>query len=169
MKIAILGYSGSGKSTLAGKLGQRFGLPVLHLDSVQFEAGWKVCDPDQSIETVRAFLAEHPDDWVIDGNYKKFELERRLEEADRILLLLLPRLTCLVRCRKRYRMWKGRTRPDMTPGCEEKLDAEFVRWILFDGRTGAHRARYRWILQRYPEKTMVARSQKGIDRLLASF
>ena len=168
MKIAIMGYSGSGKSTLAEKLGQRFGLPVLHLDSVQFEAGWKVRDPAQSIETVRAFLAEHPDGWVIDGNYKKFELERRLEEAARIFLLLLPRLTCLARCRKRYRMWKGKTRPDVAPGCEEKMDAEFVRWILFDGRTRAQRARFREILRRYPEKATAVRSQKGIDRLFAS-
>ena len=34
MKIAILGTSGSGKSTLAKRLGERYGLPVLYMDTV---------------------------------------------------------------------------------------------------------------------------------------
>ena len=41
MKIAVLGYSGSGKSTLARKLGELYGVPVLHLDAVQFLPGWR--------------------------------------------------------------------------------------------------------------------------------
>ena len=40
MKIAILGTSGSGKSTLAKRLGETYGLPVLHMDTVQFLPGW---------------------------------------------------------------------------------------------------------------------------------
>ena len=41
MKIAVIGYTGSGKSVLAAKLGKILGCPVLHLDKLQFEAGWK--------------------------------------------------------------------------------------------------------------------------------
>lgn len=40
MKIAILGTSGSGKSTLAKRLGERYGLPVLLMDTVHFLPGW---------------------------------------------------------------------------------------------------------------------------------
>ena len=40
MKIAILGTSGSGKSTLAKRLGERYGLPVLYMDTVHFLPGW---------------------------------------------------------------------------------------------------------------------------------
>ena len=36
MKILITGYSGSGKSTLCRKLQERYELPSLHLDAVQF-------------------------------------------------------------------------------------------------------------------------------------
>lgn len=44
MKIAVIGYSGAGKSTLAKKLGKLFRCPVLHLDRIQFEPGWKERD-----------------------------------------------------------------------------------------------------------------------------
>lgn len=41
MKIAVIGYSGSGKSTLAGVLGERYDIPVLHLDRVHFLPDWQ--------------------------------------------------------------------------------------------------------------------------------
>ena len=36
MKLLVMGYSGAGKSTLARALGEQYGCPVLHLDTVQF-------------------------------------------------------------------------------------------------------------------------------------
>ncbi len=41
MKILITGYSGYGKSTLCRKLQERYELPSLHLDAVQFLPAWK--------------------------------------------------------------------------------------------------------------------------------
>jgi adenylate kinase family enzyme len=40
MKIAIIGHSGSGKSTLAAFLGEKYALPVLHVDTIHFLPGW---------------------------------------------------------------------------------------------------------------------------------
>ena len=31
-------------------------------------------------------------------------------------------------------MYNGKTRPDMTEGCYEKMDFEFAKWVLIDGR-----------------------------------
>ena len=82
MKIAILGTSGSGKSTLAKRLGETYGLPVLHMDTVHFLPGW-VERPFEEEETIiRRFLDENAGGWVIDGNYTKTCYARRLEEAD---------------------------------------------------------------------------------------
>ena len=36
MKTAIIGYSGSGKSTLSRFLGEKYGIPMLHFDTVHF-------------------------------------------------------------------------------------------------------------------------------------
>ncbi len=164
MKIAVLGYCGAGKSTLARALGERYGLPVLHFDTTQFTPNWQERDRDEAHRMVHAFM-ENPE-WVIDGNYTKFEFERRLEEADKIIMVDLPRLACFVRAWKRYFRYRGKSRPDMAEGCDEKMDLEFMWWILWKGRTRRKRERHRAIQAAYPEKTVVLKSQRDIDRYL---
>lgn len=163
MKIAILGYSGSGKSTLARALGERYGVPVLHLDTVQFLPGWQVRGHDEKLALVRAFMDSH-DGWVIDGNYTKLLQERRLEEADVIVLMLFSRFSSLARVIRRYHRFRGRSRPDMTEGCSEKLDAEFVRWVLWKGRSRQTQEHYRSIRAKYPKKCVILKTQRQIDR-----
>lgn len=162
MKIAVIGYSGAGKSTLARRLGERYDCEVLHLDTVQFTPNWQVRDREEARAMVAAFMAR--DSWVIDGNYTGFYQERRLEEADRIVFLNFSRLACLVRVIKRARRFRGQTRPDMADGCIEKLDWEFLRWTVWDGRTPARRCKFRDIAERYPEKIITLRSQRELDR-----
>ena len=164
MKIAIIGYSGSGKSTLARKLGEHYKLPVLHFDRVQFRPNWEI-RPQASKEIMtKTFLDLHTD-WVIDGNYSKLSFERRMEEADVIILLLFNKLSCLRRVTCRYLKYKNSTRPDMADGCSEKLDWEFVKWILKDGRTKESKARYQGVMTRYPQKTVIVKNQRQLNRV----
>ncbi|MBR6773005.1 MAG: DNA topology modulation protein [Clostridia bacterium] len=165
MKISILGYSGAGKSTLARTLGGLYGLDVLHLDSVHFLPGWVVRENEEKQRIVKAFLDTH-DSWVIDGNYSKLSYDRRMESADLIVLLLFNRITCLFRAYRRYKSFKGTTRPDMGKGCNEKFDKEFVKWILWEGRSKAARARYKDIISKHREKTVVIRNQRQLDRFI---
>ena len=163
MKIAVMGYSGSGKSTLSASLGELLGAETLHLDRTYWLPGWTHRTREEQRIIVGDFLDSHGA-WVIDGNYFKMHFERRAAEADLIVLLLFPRLVCLRRVWERYHCWKNRSRPDMGVGCREKLDGEFVRWVLWKGRTREIRARYRELQQKYPEKTVVLRSQRELDR-----
>ena len=166
MKIAVLGYSGAGKSTLARRLGQAAGCPVLHLDTVQFTPGWVIRDRGEAQRMVAAFMDSHAS-WGIDGNYRGFAQERRLEEADKIVILDFPRRVCLRQAVSRYIRWHGRTREDMAEGCNEKLDWEFIQWILWRGRTRAQRGHLRDIAARYPQKTTVARSRAQAEAFFA--
>lgn len=166
MKIMITGYSGSGKSTLCRKLQERYSVPALHLDTVQFLPDWKERAAAEKQEIVRAFLDEHPGGWVIDGNYSGLSYERRCEEADVIIQMLFGRLNCLLRCVRRYHIYKGKSRPDMTEGCNEKIDGEFIRWILWEGRSQKIRERYRRVREKYPEKIVVIRNQRQLDACL---
>ena len=83
MKIAILGTSGSGKSTLAKRLGERYGLPVLHMDTVHFLPGWVERPFAEEEAIVRQFLDENAGGWVIDGNYTKTCYARRWKKRIR--------------------------------------------------------------------------------------
>ena len=164
MKIAIIGYSGSGKSTLAAYLGELYGIPVLHLDAVHFLPNWVERPPEDELEIAKEFMDKNDGGgWVIDGNFTSLLYERRMEEADKILLLSFSRLTCLHRIIKRYRTWRGRTRPSSGEGCEEKLDLPFLKWVLFDSRTKERRARYAMIAERYPQKLVTIKNQRALS------
>ncbi len=136
MRIQIIGYSGSGKSTLARRLGERYGLPVLHLDAVQFYGNWSERSLEEQSALVQQFLGQN-ESWVIDGNYSRV-CPQRFEMADICIFLDFARIPCLVACLQRYWHFRGKARPSL--GCKEKFDAEFLRWILYEGRTEAHRA-----------------------------
>ena len=168
MKIVLMGYSGSGKSTLARTLGRQLRLPVLHLDSVHWTAGWKGRPVEQSREIVAQFMAQNPG-WIIDGHYSKLHRQQRLEEADLNLLMQLPRLACLYRVLRRKLTYKNTVRPDMGAGCPEKLDWAFVKWVLWDERTKERAAFFAQLSQIYLGKVTVLKSQKQIDRWLLDF
>lgn len=164
MKIMIIGYSGSGKSTLAKTLSSYYRIPTLHLDQLQFLPNWQVRPQKDFDYDLSQFLENH-NDWVIDGNYSQSFYTERLEAADIIIWMNFPRLTSLWRAIKRSRQFKNQTRDSMADGCIEKLDWEFIRWILWDGRQ-KQLNRYKTICNMYPEKTVVLKNQKEIDQFL---
>ena len=164
MKIAVIGYSGAGKSTLARKLGERYNIPVLHFDRVYWSSGWQERNQDEYHGMVHEFMKQP--EWVIDGTYTKVEFERRMSEADTIIFLDLPRLTCFCRAWRRFFRYRGKVRSDMAEGCPEKMDPEFVWWLLWKGRTLQKKEIFQKILKNYPKKTVVLKNQREIDRYL---
>lgn len=167
MKIAIVGYSGSGKSTLARELARKYHTDVLHFDTVQFLPDWKVRSDEEKKRITENFLDTH-DSWVIDGNYTKLFFERRMEEADIIILLLFNRFSCLCRAYRRYLKYKNTTRPDMAEGCNEKFDLAFVKWLLWGGRGKRAKERYKDLISRYGEKAVVIKNQKQLNVYIQS-
>ena len=167
MKIAIIGYSGSGKSTLARMLAEKYNIAVLHFDTVQFKPNWEIRNEAVKKKMTEVFLNVH-DSWVIDGNYSKLSFDRRMEEADVIILLLFNRFSCLYRAWRRSKIYADKTRPDMADGCNEKFDLEFMKWILWKGRTKRDRERYKNVIAQYPGKIVVIKNQKHLDRDIQS-
>lgn len=125
-RVLILGCSGSGKSTLARRLGEITGLPVIHLDAEFWKPGWVETPDGEFAARVESLAAGER--WIMDG-FHRVCLEPRLRAADTIVFFDLPRRTCLFRVAMRRRRHRGRTRSDMTPGCPEKIDLEFLRYI----------------------------------------
>lgn len=167
MKIAILGYSGSGKSTLARILAEKYNTAVLYFDTVHFLPDWEIRDREEKERITKEFLDTHSD-WIIDGNYSKLFYDRRMKEADQIILLLFNRFSCFLRAYSRYRKFKGKTRPDMAEGCSEKFDLEFAKWILFEGRRKSSKERYNNVISEYKDKVIVIKNQKQLDKYIKS-
>ena len=103
-RVMIIGCGGAGKSTLARKLGEKTGLPVVHLDQI----------------------------WWSPGNWEHLSREEsdvRLERADTVIYLDFSRWLCLRGWIGRViRNW-GHAREDMAPGCNERFDPEMAKWI----------------------------------------
>jgi adenylate kinase family enzyme len=126
-RIAIVGCSGGGKSTVARALGSALGLPVVHLDALFWQPGW--VEPERAPFHAAVDAALAGDRWVCDGNFTSvacFSLAR----ADTIVWLDRPTALCLRRALWRALTSYGRTRADLAPGCPEKIDFAFYRYIL---------------------------------------
>lgn len=129
----ILGQPGSGKSTLAQLLGGITHLPVVHLDQLQWEAGWT--EVNRAERTRRVREVHRRPAWIFEGGHSETWPDR-LAHADTVIWLDLPVGLRLWRVTKRGLRWLGRTRPDMAPGCPERLDPDFYRFIWHTRRTG---------------------------------
>ncbi|HEX4693434.1 topology modulation protein [Sphingomonas sp.] len=126
-RIAVLGSSGAGKSTLARRIGEITGLPVVHLDKEHWQPGW--VEPDREAWQARLTEIAAQPEWVIDGQYGA-SLPARLARADLAIFLDPPTWLCLWRVIQRFVALRGRVRPDMGEGCPEKLDLEFLHYVV---------------------------------------
>lgn len=125
-RVLVIGISGAGKSTFAQKLAARTGLPIIHLDKEFWRPGW-VQTPRPDWRTKVAELAAG-DRWIMDGNYDS-SLDLRLPRADTVMWFDYPTLRCMQRALRRVASTYGKVRADMGPGCPERFDLEFLRYI----------------------------------------
>ena len=123
-RVAVIGNGGAGKSTLARRLGERTGLPVVHLDALYWHPGWVPTPADEW----RALQAEvvARDRWIVDGNYGR-TLDLRLAAADTVLFLDMPRRVTIPSIVGRWLRHRGT--PVQAPGCPERVSWEFFRWV----------------------------------------
>jgi adenylate kinase family enzyme len=149
-KVVIIGSGGSGKSTFARQLGEITGLPVVHLDKLFWHPGWKRTPEDEWREIVRR-ETEKPE-WIMDGNFGGTR-EMRMQAADTIILLDLPRWLCMYRILKRTLLYKPGARPDMAEGCDERFDPEFLLWVWNYGNDSRKRALAE--IEQFADKTVV--------------
>ena len=125
-KIILIGSGGAGKSTLARKLGEKLHLEGYHLDTRLWKPNWVGVSRDEQ-KVIQQALVEK-EKWIIDGNYGG-TMDIRLQAADTIIFMDLPRTICVYRAFKRMVTYRNKTRPDMAEGCEERVDLKFLKWI----------------------------------------
>ena len=125
-RIMIIGCGGAGKSTLARQLGEKTGLPVVHLDKLFWRPGWEHISRDEfDVLHREALMGEK---WILDGNFDR-TMEERMRYCDTVIYLDFSRFACLYGVAKRILTTYGKVRPDMGEGCPERFDLDFLKWV----------------------------------------
>jgi adenylate kinase family enzyme len=127
-RVLVLGSSGSGKSTFARRLSQLTGLPMVSIDAIYWQPGWRPSDPDSF--AISMTQAANEPSWIMDGNYLAGGAGAlRRARADTVFWFDLPRWVCMCGIMFRIAGSYGRVRPEMAEGCPERIDAEFIRYV----------------------------------------
>ncbi len=126
-RVMILGSPGAGKSTLSFALSEKTGIPVTHLDKLFWTPGWVSVSAEELDKKIESAVSE--DKWIIDGNYSR-TIPLRLERCDTVIFLDYPTHVCLFGVIKRILTNHGKVREDMSPGCPERFDLEFLKYVV---------------------------------------
>ena len=163
-RVMIIGCGGAGKSTLARQLGEKTGLPVVHLDKLFWHPGWVESTKDEIDGKIMAAMAEPC--WIIDGNYNR-TLPKRLEYCDTVIYLDFSRFSCMMGVAKRVLTSYGTVRPDMAEGCPERFDLEFIKWI-WDFNKNNREKTYRLLNEAEGKETVVLKNRRAVRLFLKS-
>ncbi|MFZ9396412.1 MAG: topology modulation protein [Erythrobacter sp.] len=162
-RVLIVGPCGAGKSTMGFALAEATGLPLFHMDQLNWQPGWIEAGDDSLRTKLREVVAG--DRWIIEGTYGA-TLAERLPRADTVLYLDYPIGLCFWRTLKRIRTWHGRVRPDMSEGCPERLDLGFLLYVARWNHGSRQRLEGR--IAPYRDKVIRLRSPAEAARLLAT-
>ena len=117
-RIAIIGNEGGGKTTLARKIALKRRLPITHVDSIQYLAGFVARPEDETRHLLNKIANEEK--WIIDG-YGPFDvLEKRLARAHVIILVNFPVWRHYWWTIKRQFGALFHPRSELPPGCSER-------------------------------------------------
>lgn len=163
-RILIIGSCGAGKSTLSRKLSSKLNLPIIHLDQEYWQPGWEETPKSEWEDKVKQ-LIKRPT-YIMDGNYAS-TLDIRLSEADHLIFLDYPTRISFWRVLKRIISNYGKTRSDMTEGCPERFDIEFLHYVLVFNLIS--RKRITKILEKHQDQTdiVILKTDKEVNTYLA--
>ena len=138
-RVMIIGQPGSGKSTFARALGERTGLPVVHIDQIHWKEGW--VERDQDEKTKMCLEAHARDEWIFEGGHS-ITWPDRLGRCDTLIWLDYPFLNRCWRLIKRTAMDYGRTRLDLPDNCPERIDFDFYRFVFRTRKSAREKAQH---------------------------
>ena len=116
-RIAVIGNGGGGKTTLSKALAKRYSLKLTHVDSIQYLAGMKKRNVEETSRILNSLAQE--DSWLIDGFGSLDVMRTRFELADRIIFVDFPLWRHYWWCTKRQIKSVWSPRDELPDGCNE--------------------------------------------------
>ena len=126
--VVVSGPTGSGKSTLTRRLSKILTIEAIHLDKYFWKSNWVETNTAKWNIKLKTLLEK--DCWVMDGNYI-FSLSERKKYASHIIYLDIPFYKSLGRIIFRVIKYRNKTRPDMRVDYVERLNVQFLKFILW--------------------------------------
>ena len=162
-RIAIIGPAAVGKSTLAQRLSDVLGIPVYHLDSLYWRPGWTPTPANEWEETLRGIVDSEA--WIVDGNFTQ-TMRDRLEAADTIIYLDLPRLASTIGAIRRRLLHRWRPAPGVQVQSRPMFNLQLFRWIWSFPHD--HRPVILAMLREQPssKRVVVLRHRREVQRFL---
>lgn len=102
-------------------------LPLYHVDSFIWGENWRESAP-QEIERALATVVS-TGKWIVEGWIDIYS-ENLLAEADLVLYLDFSGWAAALGGLQRWWQFRGKTRPEMPPGCVEGFGLKFLRVML---------------------------------------
>ncbi|NEK81758.1 MAG: hypothetical protein G3W58_11115 [Pantoea ananatis] len=132
-RVVITGNSpGSGKTYMALHLHQKTEFPLFHLDRIFWQSNWQSVTEKEFLQRQSEII--NNSSWIIEGGYIG-SLRQRALQADLVIVVVAGKWKSLWRVIAR-RLKNGGIRKDLPEGCPDKIDIEFLRFILttYSGR-----------------------------------
>lgn len=163
-RIVIIGCGGAGKSTLAREMGEKLGIPVVHLDKLWWRPGWVSISREEFDILHREAISE--EQWILDGNFDR-TIPERLARCDTAIYLDFGRMACLAGVCKRVLTTYRKVRPDMGDGCPERIDADFLKWVWNFNKNKRQR-NYRLLREAEHVNVIVLKNRRQVKKFLSS-
>lgn len=118
MRIVVVGNIAGGKTALSRRLAEIHGLPLTHVDSLQFLPGMKIRPLNETRQTLREISEGGA--WLIDGYGPLDLIEKRFQAADHVVFVDLPIWRHYWWCTKRQLQNFWSRREELPEGCDER-------------------------------------------------
>ena len=159
-KVIIIGCCGSGKSTFARQLHACTGIPLFHLDQLNWNADKTTVEKEVFLKRVQDVIQK--DSWIIDGNYGS-SIEMRMQACDTVFFLDYPVDVCIQGIHERV----GKVRTDM-PWVEDEVDEELIKFVKNYERDD--RPEVLELLAKYSDKNIIIfRSRLEVKEYIKTF
>ena len=156
-KIMVIGCPGSGKSTFSRALHSITGIPLYHLDKMNWNPDGTTVDRSIFLEHLHSAIGH--DTWILDGNYGS-TMELRMQACDTVCFLDYPVEVCICGIQERV----GKPREDM-PWIETEADPAFLAFIKNYPSQG--RPQVMALLNKYSDKDIhIFQTRPQADRFL---
>lgn len=120
-KVIIIGCCGSGKSTFARQLHACTGIPLFHLDQLNWNVDKTTVEKNVFLNRVNEVIKQK--EWIIDGNYGS-SIEMRMQACDTVFFLDYPVDVCIQGIHERV----GKVRTDI-PWVEDEVDEDLIEFV----------------------------------------